>query len=65
MIYNFFIYIYRFLFVIFFCGVVNYVFYLGGEDEEVVVLKKGFVLIFVVKLYEEGEVKLLNKKGKY
>lgn len=44
---------------------VNHVFHPGGEDEEVVALKKGLASIFAAKLHEEGEVKLLNQKRQH
>lgn len=44
---------------------VNHVFHPGGEDEEVVALKKGLASIFASKLHEEGEVKLLNQKRQH
>lgn len=59
----FFIYTYRFSFVISSRGVVNHVFHPGGEDDEVVAIKKGLASIFAAKLHEEGEVKTLKKKG--
>lgn len=65
MIYKFFIYTYRFSFVISSRGVVNHVFHPDGEDEEVVALKKGLASIFASKLHEEGEVNLLNQKRQH
>lgn len=53
--YNF-IWIFRFFFVILRCGEIMYVYYLLNEDLDVIVIKKGFVVLFVLRLYEEGDV---------
>lgn len=47
---------FRFFFVILRCGEIMYVYYLLNEDLDVIVIKKGFVVLFVLRLYEEGDV---------
>lgn len=54
-----------FSFVISSRGVVNHVFHPGGEDEEVVALKKGLASIFAAKLHEEGEIPGISDSGRF